>query len=311
MWVDVDSPNLFWQIFRPGKIRVKVTQNPAAPTASIADFKFSVNVHPGSTGLFVVENNNLHCDPTDLGGAETDWKLGQTTHFDLKRCGLGTRNNQGFTVKALHVPSNQIVELGRTGSVLQAPHREFGKVTYSMNLDAAEGVRLPYIPADNFDAATAKTAVRIAAETMNMELRKPQAVTPQSSDADVEVKAYYWVGNAPKCIGIACIKTDDSSRPHRGDADLWIKYPPSGRFMGDFPEWTDDVHVMRTGPIGLVYYLPAVVMHEFGHALGVSHLPDLSGHLMGPKYYPPSTDTSLSSNDRYGILQAMSSHQHD
>ena len=253
----------------------------------------------------------MDCEPRSLGGTSTEWKLGQTTNFLIVRCGLGQPSNLGFTVKALHMPSNRIIELGNTGSIVQAWHREHGNLTYSMDLDQPYGTVPNYTTSDNFDDWIAKNSVWSGAEVLNSDLGSG-TVAPASSGYDVLVKAY-WPNHSEGCRPgrLACLLTDDSDRPHRGDANLWIKYPPAGMYDATtVTEWTNNLDNMNNSPVGRYFFLPEVLAHEFAHGLGVTHLPQRERHLMKPLYKSPSTITELSDSDEYGLLQTLETHRH-
>ena len=93
--------------------------------------------------------------------------------------------------------------------------------------------------------------------------------------ADVVIRGYWDANPAdgidPECgRSIAC--TDPAGRyPHIGNQQtFWIEDPPHwGReastreWTVDFKEWFDDPDVYQ--------YLPSIIMHEFGHTIGLGH----------------------------------------
>ena len=80
---------------------------------------------------------------------------------------------------------------------------------------------------------------------------------------------------APTKTIIACVY-GGGTYPELGDQKFWIEYPP--QFPGDAKEWTNDPDEARRQPDDF-YYLPQVIMHEFGHTAGLGHTP--GGNVMG------------------------------
>lgn len=83
-------------------------------------------------------------------------------------------------------------------------------------------------------------------------------------------------------LSIACVKFMGSASPHRGEMALAIE-EPAWQYIKDMNKhirvyWTNvksdgaTAYPLRDGVV--TYYLPSIVMHEFGHTAG---LPDIAG----------------------------------
>ncbi len=75
----------------------------------------------------------------------------------------------------------------------------------------------------------------------------------------------------PKCgVSIACV-IGTGSHPHTGNKQpLWIEDPPHWGNYEDAREWTTDFDESLDFPDDF-QYLPAILMHEFGHTIGLGH----------------------------------------
>ena len=100
--------------------------------------------------------------------------------------------------------------------------------------------------------------------------------------------------------------------PHLGHGELFIRYPPSAiptRVNGLTKEWTDSEILATSAPEPDQYYfLPALIAHEFGHALGVWHLP--GGHLVGYYLQGNAWNNTPTQNDLDGFLETLQEHGH-
>ena len=111
-----------------------------------------------------------------------------------------------------------------------------------------------------------------------------------------------------KCKGsIACVY-GGGEYPELEHQQFWIEFPPRFPGDGDYKEWTNDIAEVRQMPDDF-YYLPQVIMHEFGHTAGLGHT--LVGDVMGPIYSrdPLSGPTSYDLNGITNIYQNHTRHQ--
>ena len=120
---------------------------------------------------------------------------------------------------------------------------------------------------------------------------------------------------------IACVKSRDGSIFNYADAaghmynlEIVIEEPSS-----DYVEsggiayytryiWTNDRNKHRKFAIGGKYvYLPAILIHEFGHAVGMDDLykfGEYTGHIM----YSPDKQTSIPNKDRDHLREVYRHH---
>ena len=314
-----------WHIFDPGVIDVKIQLNPdpAAPSASIANYEFSVNVKSGRTGLYVVRNWNYECEPGNSGDQQSGWFRGNTFRVNVVRCGLGSLTNDGFEVIARLGPTSPEIALTPTGAIKQAWHQEDRRVTYTLvTSPPIKGTKPADVFTSNFKAGELADSVTDAVGVLNKAIRQSRGSDAFFPDANGEVTIEaYWDGatGCSRPSAIACY-TIDGSYPHMEARTLYVRYPPyvydvTSAGSNIYAVWTNDPAVMKLtdnlNTEGSALFLPAVLLHEFGHTLGVNHLPETwpkDHHRMDSWYDPPSSNMTLSSSDLYGMVQSLSEH---
>ena len=70
---------------------------------------------------------------------------------------------------------------------------------------------------------------------------------------------------------------------------MWFEQPPRWE-PGPYTMWTTEIRQFRDNP-GKYEYLPAIIMHEFGHAIGLAH--GGTGIMVGPH-----DDLNISTDDQ-------------
>ena len=128
--------------------------------------------------------------------------------------------------------------------------------------------------------------------------------------ADVTVEGYITPAGAsdPHCgNSVACTDNPNSNYPHLGRQTLYFEQPPIWTMqdvnMNDVNAvhtWTNNVNLVGTLNMD---YMPAVMMHEFGHTAGL-------GHSAGPQDVmgPPSNKSVLSANDKRAMREIYENH---
>ena len=122
---------------------------------------------------------------------------------------------------------------------------------------------------------------------------------------DVRVQGYitHLADSDAPCGGsVACTSNITQNYPHLGRQRLHFEQPPVWIMVdGEVQhEWTNDVS--RVGQAGMDY-MPAVMMHEFGHTAGLGHSAgpeDVMGHA--------SNRSGLSANDIRAMKEIYQSH---
>ena len=110
--------------------------------------------------------------------------------------------------------------------------------------------------------------------------------SPSNPDsADVIVEGYSTIGkytnlcnpySDPDNQAVACVRWRDPAKnphdyPHLGKESLYFEYPPEPDHGSDYL-WTNDPNMSRVVLNNVEYlYMPAYIMHEFGHTAGLDH----------------------------------------
>ena len=168
-----------------------------------------------------------------------------------------------------------------------------------------DGAKPGHLPAAyTVNEATSTTAMSDAASAWNT---GQTYVTFEvvTTTPDTTIRGYwnpYGTSLNDKCKGsIACVY-GGGEYPELEHQQFWIEFPP--RFPGDsdYKEWSNDIMEVGLRPYDF-YYLPQVIMHEFGHTAGLGHT--LVGDVMGPINHrdPLSGPTSYDLNGITNIYQ--------
>ena len=219
----------------------------------------------------------------------SDWFDKSTdTLLTVTKCGIG-QENATYSV-SVRVENEEAVLY--VGNLYQARHVGDEVLTYRVAgstklsfFGSARPVRLPDQPdseaellkASNYGDGLAwnRAGVTVRAQT--------------ASGADVRVRGY-WTSNSRCEDSIACLSWSGS--PHLASGSemrMWFEQPPRWE-PGPYKEWTTDIDTYRSNP-DYYEYLPALVMHEFGHAIGLAH--GGAGIMVGPH-----DDLNISTDDQ-------------
>ena len=148
--------------------------------------------------------------------------------------------------------------------------------------------------------------------------------TTSSSTADVVVKAY-WNPNPvpgpdlPCKHSIACVHSLGGNSHLANGAILYIEEPPSFATSGKIQEWTASYSDWRKFP-NMFEYLPGILMHEYGHVLGLNDTDDTIGYVGvmrstmhevpvgGVCRNAPASECGLGAQDRNGLNAIYQNH---
>ena len=311
-----DALAVQWGIFQTGSVVIKVELNPNVPSANFTDYEFNLRVNSSETGFYVVRHGNEHCNPGNFGAQESDWQKGHITSAHLIRCALGEYSNDGFDVYARRDgDTGDGFVIGRTGKITQSWHRENPDVNYKLAVSTPLGTRPATLGPLFYKAADHERAIRRGASIVNAAMSNSASLTESSSSPAITVQTYWPGAPGVPCSfdWLACINIG-GNYPHLTPKTLWIRIPPNAN-PKKLSYWTDDEKLAGDTSYkeGTYYFLPQVAAHEFGHGLGLSHLPDgywPDGHIMGPTYQFYAARTRATSSDWQGMNSATTVHEH-
>ena len=278
-------------------------------------FRFGILRTGGADAGFQIypatATNARKCNWSSPPSDYTSWSnLG--TAFYVVRCKLGTGNGH---IELQRIPdsgsSRPITSILTIGPVKQSWHRADHQVGYLVDSPFMDGAKPGHLPAAyTVNEATSTTAMSDAASAWNA---GQTYVTFEvvTTTPDTTIRGYwnpYGTSLNDKCKGsIACVY-GGGEYPELEHQQFWIEFPPRFPGDGDYKEWTNDIAEVRQMPDDF-YYLPQVIMHEFGHTAGLGHT--LVGDVMGPIYSrdPLSGPTSYDLNGITNIYQNHTRHQ--
>ena len=264
-----------------------------------ADRVYKVTV-PAGTGFQINEasaTDSRKCTWSSWPDDSTKW-VSPGTSFHLVRCkrGTGTAN---ITVQEKPGNKSSPVKTVKTiGPIRESWHQPDHEVSYKTAFSPMDGTKPTpptptVVPTPNvkmFEEATDDAAKIWSGNDPNHKIwdGKINPITFVKIINDdplliptpyVTVKAYWNNPKDDKCRAdtIGCIFMGDTY-PHLKWQTLWIEHPPQFSHDPETRAWTDNLEQIDLFPTKF-YYLPQIMMHEFGHALGLLHPP--SG-LMGP-----------------------------
>ena len=246
-WVGIGDHNWWVAEHLPTKIDSGVT--------STASFRFRIRI-PASTGfqLNTQANTGYQVDSDSCvwpHPSTAKWSVwvAHSKEFPLVRCALGSGGYAGVEIQVKEgtvVHDLDTVPL----SMPQARHRADHRVRY-------------YVPSSSNTLLDRASSV-YASSTAPWEAVVPGMVsfsTTTISGVHVTVE----IGAADECgqTALACVVSYFRTRPHLTLVTLHIKDPPAiGKaWIVDYSDWSKD-------PI-TYEYLPGVLLHEFGHTLGL------------------------------------------
>ena len=270
---------------------------------------------PASAGFEFGRTCGRHAAPTDATVLESPWVASNVT-FSVARCGFGSGASVSFEVQVRLGTSGTEASLYTvTTTIPRVRHRNDHRVVYFIQGTLANG---NIDEKQMFPAKAGMTPSEALTTALNYQnAAKAWQNVPSSgvtlarllsgSSADVIISGYWdpGPGHEDVCTGsVACV-FPAGTYPHLGNGQVFlIEDPP--RWPKDPPErvraWTTSFSAWKSKPTKSVY-LPGVLMHEFGHTLGLGHSADADA-VMGH-----AGRVDLSNTDAQGLRATYAHHR--
>ncbi|MDE2902444.1 MAG: fibronectin type III domain-containing protein [Chloroflexota bacterium] len=268
---------------------------------------------PASTGFEFGQSCQTHAAPTDTTVLASPW-VDSNRGLYLVRCGLGAGAEVSFEVEVRRGTTGTAASLYTATTIPRSWHRHDKRVLYFIQGTLTDGNidNSQLFPPDvsmtphptlidplNYSrAAKAWQDVPDGGVTLDRVLSSPSA--------DVVISGYWDPGPGIKdqCGGSVACTYGAGTYPHLGNGQVFViedppRWPGRGR-----EEWTPDLDD-ATKKAKQFEYLPWVLMHEFGHTLGLGHSVD-GDSIMGGK-----SRADLSTTDVQGLKATYAHHRDD
>ena len=314
-----DRASVQWGVFESGNVTISIDAQGSGATTRGYEFRLEPN--PNKTGFYVAPTI-AECYPGAEGAEESDWSTDSRQIIKLVRCRLGDANNTGFAVVARRTGTREriVAERADKRPIQQAWHQDGGQALYHRDLYYPDGTKPSYVGLGNYKPNVFNDSIDLAAEVINR-VSFGEAIREASSEssANVTVRAYWTTQNrcrttrdAYGCFGLG------GHYPHIAPETLWIAVPPDESFIWKgkehVTEWTEDESDF-SDQLGKrkYFFLPNILAHEFGHSLGLKHLPTLYLNIMSDdtktKGWPgPKSSPGPSRSDMVGFQQVTKDH---
>ena len=299
--------NVGWKVMTYAEVR-PVSPTPAAGV-NLANYQFLVRA-PEGTGI-QVDRKVCVWPPNPWPNTDSRWASASNATIDIVRCGIGdgTRKLEVW----LSIP-------GVGSSVFKAYELREQQSWHRADNITSFALAAPLVPNATPPAGMAES-IRDGARAWNLvsggitfgELRS-QA---NQSLVDLIVEGYITQGSSAKNLcspdeAIACVlpKRDPAHPPlypHQSKETLYFEHPPEDGLVSTTHEWTRDPNMGGVTVLGVEYiYMPAIMMHEFGHAAGLGH-PITRTDIMSLSVVTSNVQ-ELTDNDKEAMKSIYNSH---
>ena len=260
--------------------------------------------------------------PTDTTMLESPW-VQSNLGFDVVRCALGGGTNVRVEVQArLGDGGTPAVLYHATMNIKRSWHRHDRTVAYYIrgtSVTTIHGVTVG-TTITGVTNGTQEGLFPASTNTPNPALTEPAnyvkaaeawenvdrgGVTldraSSAAGADVIIEGYWDPGTDDQCGGSVACTYSAGTYPHIGNEQKFaIEDPPRWPGGGE-EEWTTTLKDATDSPMKFEY-LPWVLMHEFGHTLGLGHSADSDTIMRG------DTRRDLSDTDAQGLRATYAHH---
>ncbi len=270
---------------------------------------------PASAGFEFGRTCRRHAAPTDATVLESPW-VAANVAFSVARCGFGSGASVSLEVQVrLGTNGTEASLYTATSTIPRVRHRNDHRVVYFIQGTLANGdidEKQMFPEKAGMTPSEALTTALNYQNAANAWQNVPASGVTLArlligSSPDVVISGYWDPGHGREdiCTGsVACV-FPVGTYPHLGNGQVFL--------IEDPPRWPkDDAKTVRTwttsfsvwkGDPGLYVYLPQVLMHEFGHTLGLGHSADADA-VMGH-----AGRADLSNTDAQGLRATYAHHR--
>ena len=272
---------------------------------------------PASTGFQVGWECPRYPAPTDTTVVQSPWEDSNRGVY-LVRCGLGAGAEVSFEVQVQRGGSTASLYTATT-TIKRSWHRHDRQVVYFIKGTRANGT---INGGQMFPAKAGMTPNKALTNPVNYQnaaeawqnvpnggVTLTPTPTNADSSADVVISGYWDPGfdKEDDCEGsVACV-FPAGTYPHLGNGQVFViedppRWPrddakPIRNWTTSFSEWNSNKDEFE--------YLPWVLMHEFGHTLGLGHSTDGDAIMGGARR------TDLGDTDKKGLRATYAHHRVD